>query len=108
MASHDLGERAFRATFATQLLRDALRELAPDAVARVTGVSVVRLHRWSDGSADMAFVNRIRVTMALITLAPPGSDLFRRAARLRLQLAASLEFDTGVTRATASPPRLHL
>jgi hypothetical protein len=75
---------------ARSLLRDAMTTLDHRMLARIIGVPIDRLEAWRAGDATMAFADRIGSAMAIVTLAPVGSELFRRAARLRAELAASI------------------
>jgi len=93
-------------TTTSAMLREALGAMDPAMLARFIGVEPERLPRWANGRESMTFVERMAATMGVIALAPAGSDLFRRAARLRAQLAASLEFELGVTKSSADPPHL--
>lgn len=94
-----------RRTIAADLLKDALASVDAAMIAQVVGVPQAKVLKWSEGKSAMNFTERMATVMALITLAPMGSDLFRRPARLRVQLAASIEYEHGVTTTATQPPR---
>jgi hypothetical protein len=86
-----------RDTLSADLLRHALDDIDHVTLAGVIGAPIDQLQRWSTGEAPMNLSERMAVVMAVIALAPVGSDLFRNAARVRAQLAAVIEYETGVT-----------
>ena len=83
------------ATRLGSLLREAMTTLDQLMLARIIGVSVNRIESWGSGEAPMSFADRIGSAMAIVTLAPVGPELFRRAARLRAELAASIGAGVG-------------
>ena len=91
---------------AAQLLRDAMASVDPLAMSGMIGAPVDQLQRWAEREDSMSFPARMATVMAVIALAPMGSDLFREGARLRAQLAATLEYQSGVT-GTSDNARRH-
>lgn len=108
MSDNASDARRFRATLAARLLRDAAKTIDEITLARVIGVPTDGVQDWAEGRVAMTLSDRVRVAMAIITLAPAGTTLFRHAARLRAQLLATVEFDRGVTSATQTPPHLRV
>lgn len=94
-----------RDTMTTEMLKEALTAIDAATLAQAIGVQQDRLERWAIGQEPMTFSQRMGTTMGVIALAPQGSNLFRRAALVRAQLAASIEFELGVTRTSMTPPR---
>jgi hypothetical protein len=87
MVKHDT--TAVRGDATAGLLGEAMQLLDSAMLARIVGVPADRLHAWVRGDTAMTFPDRIGSAMAIVTLAPVGSTLFRQAARLRAELAAT-------------------
>lgn len=75
---------------AQQLLHDAAQSLDVRMLASIVNASVEHIDAWTTGATPMTFTDRLGCAMAIVTLAPIGSALFHRAARIRTELAQAL------------------
>jgi hypothetical protein len=92
-----------RATTAKRLLADSVIGLDPAILARVAGVPVEELVRWSTTSHRMTLAERAALAIAVIAIAPESSPLFRDALNLRAQVQAAFEYETHVTSRGENP-----
>jgi hypothetical protein len=64
---------------------------------RCLGVLPERIEQWKNGTVRMSLAEQAALALAVLSIAPQGSRLFRQAAALRGQVRAAVEYESGNT-----------
>jgi hypothetical protein len=83
---------AARLPTCARVLAAAVEQLGAAEMSRALHASRARIERWSTGAAPMTLEEQVALALAVIARAQSGSELFHRAARLREQVRAAIEF----------------
>jgi hypothetical protein len=83
-------------TAAQRLLVLAAEEIG-EALQDSLRISPERVEQWKSGAVRMSLSEQAALALAVLSIAPSGSRLFRQAAALRGQVRAAAEYESGTT-----------
>ena len=88
--------RAPIVTAAQRLIVLAAEEIG-DSLERCLAVPADRIEGWKSGALRMTLSEQAGLALAILSVATPGTRLFRQAAALRGQVRAAMEYESGGT-----------